>query len=104
MAETKSVNETVSDVQDVPETVDYIEYLGEEPHGTTFLTSHTLPRGDALWKRNKMTVSKAVTFERDPLGPPVGQSGNRLLVRVDDLPEGTLAVLEKSPGYKRVSE
>lgn len=87
-----------------PETVDYIEYLGEEPHGTAFLTSFTIPRGDALWKRNKVTVTKDVTWERDPLGAGIGQKGNRMLVRVEDLPDGTAAVLEKTPGFKRVSE
>jgi hypothetical protein len=109
MVETKQANvtaeaERVEDDAPVAETVDYIEYLGEEPHGVDFLTSFTLPRGDALWKRNKLNVTKEVTWERDPLGPGIGQKGSRMLVRVDDLPTGAAAVLEKTPGFKRVSE
>lgn len=83
---------------------EFIEYTGEEPHGTAFLTSHTLTKGDALWKRNKLTVTKDVTWERDPLGPGIGQKGNRMLVDVEDLPDGVAEVLAKTPGYKRVSE
>lgn len=87
-----------------PTTTDYIEYMGEEPYGVAFLTSHTLPRTDALWKRAGITVTKEVTWERDPMGPGIGQKGARMLVRVEDLPDGAAAVLEKTPGYKRVSE
>lgn len=83
---------------------EYIQYLGEQPHGTDFLTSHTLPRGDGLWKRAKITVTKDLTWERDPMGPGVGQRGNRMLLPVEDLPEGVAAVLEKTPGYKRVTD
>lgn len=83
---------------------DFIEYLGEEPHGTAFLTSHTLPKGDPLWKRNNVDDAKAATWERDPMGPPVGQKGNRFLVRTSDLSPAQVAVLEKTPSYKRVSE
>jgi hypothetical protein len=85
-------------------TVDYIEYLGEEPHGTAFLSSHTIPKGDGRWKRNKVDDAKDVTWERDPQGPPVGFKGNRFRVRVEDLSPAQVAVLEKTPGYKRVSE
>lgn len=96
----------LAEEESAPETteVEYIEYLGEEPHGTAFLSSHTLPRGDGLWKRNKLDVRKDVTWERDPYGPGIGQEGNRMLVRVDDLPAGTAEVLEKLPQYRRVSE
>lgn len=83
---------------------DFIEYLGEESFGTAFLHSHTIPRGDGLWKRNKLQVSRDVTWERDPMGPAIGHKGNRFLVSVEDLPEGTAQLLEKTPGYKRVSE
>lgn len=82
----------------------YIEFLGEEPHGTAFLTTHTLPRGDGLWKRNKLTVNKDIVWERDPMGPAIGQPGSRMLVPISDLPDGTLEILEKTPGYKRVNE
>ena len=90
--------------EEVPETQDYIEYLGEDPYGTAFLTAHTLPKNDGLWKRNKVTDAKSVTWERDPYGPGIGQKGNRMLVRVEDLSPAQVEVLEKTPGYKRVSE
>lgn len=92
-------NETASD-----KTSDFIEYLGEEPNGTTFLSSHSLAKGDPLWKRNGVEDAKAVTWERDPMGPPVGQKGNRFLVKTSDLSPAQLAVLEKTPGFKRVNE
>lgn len=82
----------------------FIEYLGEAPHGTAFLTSHTLPKSDALWKRNGVENPKEVTWERDPNGPGIGQKGNRMLVRVADLEPAQVAVLEKTPGFKRVNE
>jgi len=83
---------------------DYIEYLGEAPYGTDFLGSHTIPKGDGLWKRNSVTVTKDVVWERDPMGPEVGQKGNRMLLPVADLPAEVVDVLAKTPGYKRVSE
>lgn len=82
----------------------YIEYVGEEPNGTSFLTAHTLPRTDALWKRHGVQNAKEVKWERDPMGPAIGQKGNRFLVPVADLDPAQLAVLEKTPGYKRVSD
>ncbi len=96
-------NETASDKMP---TTDYIEYLGDpdSPHGVAFLTSHTLPKGDGLWKRNKVEDAKSVTWERDPLGPSIGQKGARMLLPVSDLTPGMVSVLEKTPGYRRVSE
>lgn len=89
-------------------TREFIEYVGDPNNaatvGTEFLTSHTIPKGDPLWKRAGVTVNKDITWERDPLGPAVGNKGNRFLVPVEDMPEGTAAVLEKTPGFKRVSE
>lgn len=82
---------------------DYIEYTGEEPYGTAFLSSHTIPKGDALWKRNGLQVTKDVTWERDPNGPAIGSKGNRFLVPLEDLPDGAAAVLDKLPNYKRVT-
>jgi hypothetical protein len=85
-------------------TTGYIEYLGEEPHGTAFLRSHSIPKNDPVWKRNRVEDAKAVAWERDPTGPGVGQKGNRMLVPIEDLTPAMVAVLEKLPGYKRVSE
>jgi hypothetical protein len=96
--------EVPTDDEQVPATREYIEYLGEEPHGTAFLTAHTLPKGDQLWKRSGLKVTKDVTWERDPYGPGIGQKGNRMLVAVEDLPDGTAEVLEKLPMYKRVND
>lgn len=87
-----------------PQTQDYIEYLGEEPHGVAFLTAHTLPKGDGLWKRNKVTVDQDIVWERDPMGPGIGQSGARMRLPVEDLPAGAAEILAKTPGYKLVSE
>jgi hypothetical protein len=85
---------------------EFIEYLGdpENPTGTAFLSSHTIPKGDGLWKRAKVSVSKDLTWERDPMGPGIGQKGNRMLLATSDVPPEALAVLEKTPGFKRVSE
>lgn len=83
---------------------DFIEYLGSDQYGTAFLTWHTIPKGDPLWKRNRLQVSKDIVWARDPMGPEIGQKGNRMLVAVEDLPEGTAEILAKTPGYKRVSE
>lgn len=85
-------------------TTDYIEYMGDEVHGTSFLTSHTLPAGDGLWKRNKVEGAKKLTWERDPMGPGIGQKGARMLLPVEDIDPAQVAVLEKTPGYRRVSE
>jgi hypothetical protein len=89
---------------ETPKTTEYDEYMGEEQYGTSFLQSHTIPKGDPLWKRNGVDDAKAVTWERDPQGPGVGQKGNRFLVRAADLTPAMISVLEKTPGYKRVSE
>jgi len=105
MAESKSaVPDSVElDDTDRVETQDYMEYLGEEPHGVAFLTSHTLPKGDGLWKQNKLTVTKDIVWEADPSGPAIGQKGRRMLVPLADLPDGVAKVLDKTPGFKRVT-
>lgn len=87
-----------------PETTEYVEYLGEKPYGVEFLTSHTIPKNDTLWKRSGVEATKDVTWERDPMGPGIGQKGNRMLVKTADLPDGARAVLEKTPGFKIVNE
>ena len=84
------------------QTTEYIEYLGDPVHGTAFLTSHTLPKGDALWKRNNVVASKDVVWERDP-NVPVGQK-SRMLVKASDLSAEQLDLLERTTGFKRVSE
>lgn len=88
---------------EVPTEREYIEYLGEEPHGTDFLTSHTIPKGDPVWKRFGLKPTKDVTWERDPFGPGIGQKGNRMLLSVEDLPDGVAEVLEQGQNYRRVT-
>lgn len=91
-------------------TKDYVEYLGDpaDPgaHGVTFLTSHSLPRTDPLWKRNRLEATdvKAVTWERDPNGPLVGFKGARFLLPIEDFTPAQVEILEKTPGYRRVTE
>lgn len=102
-ADEQDLAETQALQEEAETTKEYIEYLGEEPHGTAFLTSHSIPKGDPVWKRAGVSVSKDLTWERDPYGPPVGQKGSRMLLAVEDLPAGAAEALEKVPGYKRVT-
>jgi hypothetical protein len=82
---------------------EYLEYLGEEPYGTDFLGSHTITKGDALWKRYGVKPTKDVVWERDPLGPGHGKPGNRMLLAVEDIQPDVVPVLEKLPNVKRVT-
>lgn len=84
---------------------EYIEYLGDpaNPHGTDFVTSHTILKGDPTWKRLGVEVKKDLTWERDPLGPAVGFKGNRMLLPVSDLPAGVAEAIVKMPEFKRVT-
>jgi hypothetical protein len=96
--------ETRATAAEAPAT-EFIEYTGDGgPQGTTFLASHTIPRGDALWKRNGVTATKDVVWERSPDGPGVGFGKGVFRVPVSDLEPEQVAVLEKTPGFKRVSE
>lgn len=104
MAETNKAAVDAEPTKSEPKTVDYIEYTGDGgEHGVQFLTSHTIPKGDALWKRNGVEMTKDVTWERDPMGPGIGQKGNHFLVPVENLPADAVAVLEKTAGFKRVT-
>jgi hypothetical protein len=82
---------------------EYLEYMGEEPYGTAFLSSHTIPKGDPFWKRYGVKPTKDVVWERDPLGPGHGHAGNRMLLAVEDIAPELVPVLEKLPNVKRVS-
>ena len=101
--ESKGGEKAVTAEQDA-QTRDYLEYVGEEPYGVDFLASHTIPRGDALWKRYGVKANKDVVWERDPLGPGHGKAGNRMLLAVEDIQPELVPVLEKLPGVKRVNE
>lgn len=84
-------------------TRDYIEYKGDETFGTAFLTTHTIPKGDGLWKREGVTAPKDLVWERDPFGPALGFPGNKMRLAVEDIPADLLPILERIPGYKRVN-
>lgn len=101
MADTKET--TVAEAKEAPQT-EFIEYSGEAGISSHFLSSHTIPKGDSLWKRNGLKVTKDVTWERSPDGPAVGFGPGLFRVPVADLDPEAVAVLEKTPGYKRVSE
>lgn len=98
------VEAEAAEAEEAPATREYLEYVGDDPFGIQFLNSHTIPRGDMLWRRNQLTVNKDITWERDPTLAGIGQKGNRMLVPVEDLPKGAAEVLEKLPQYKRVNE
>lgn len=87
---------------------EFIEYLGEptEKHGVDFLHSHSIPKGDPVWARLGVDrPNKDLTWERDPLGKPIGFKGNRLLLSTEGLdPALVTALTEKVPGFKLVSE
>jgi hypothetical protein len=84
--------------------VEFIEYAGDPEHGTAFLTSHTLLAKDPMWKRNGVEMTKNLVWERDPYGPPIGNKGAKMRLAVSDIPAEALSVLEKTPGFKRVTE
>lgn len=94
--------------QPAAETHEYIEYLGdpENKHGTAFLGSHTITKGDPVWERLRVDKpSKDLVWERDPLGPAMGFKGNRMLLSTDGMdPALVTALTEKVPGYKLVNE
>lgn len=82
---------------------DFVEYLGEAPYGVDFLASHTLPRGDILWRRNKIDMDRDLVWERD-VTIPNGQPGNRMLLPTEGIPDAALDKLLEQPQYRRVSE
>lgn len=101
MAENKVAEEAA------PATREYIEYLGEQdsPHGTSFLTSHTLPKGDPVWDRLKVAKpSKDLVWRRDEFGPGIGNKGNRMLLDTEDLDPAIVKAVAKIPGFKVVNE
>lgn len=82
----------------------FMEYMGEEPYGTAFLSTHTIPKGDALWKRAGVdSPKKDLVWERDLYGPAIGSKGNRFLLPLADLTEDQAKALERA-GFKRVAE
>ena len=69
-----ATTETVAEEANVPSTHEYIEYLGDPdgPHGTAFLTSHTIPKGDTVWARLKVAKELGADYvidvnKEDPL-------------------------------------
>lgn len=82
-------------------TAEYIEYTGEEPHGNAFLSSHTVTKGDPLWKRTGVEIPADLVWERDP-SAPIGTK-TQMRVETKGLPPEAVAALVKLPGYKRVT-
>ena len=107
MADKTASTETVAEESAAVETNEYIEYLGEEdsPHGTAFLTTHTLPKGDSVWQRLRVDKpTKDLVWTRDEFGPKIGQKGSRMLLSTDGLDPRLVTALARVPGYKVVNE
>lgn len=91
--------------QEQPQAREFLEYTGEEPHGTSFLTSHTIPKGDPVWKRLGVKPTKDLVWERDPLGPGIGQKGNRMLLSTEGMDPELVAVIDdRFPNINRVTD
>ncbi len=103
MATTENTDAVAAEETTAEQPREYLEYMGEEPYGVDFLSSHTIPKGDPLWKRYGVKATKDVTWERDPLGPGHGQPGNRMLLAVEDIAPELVPVLERMPNVKRVT-
>lgn len=101
---TDVTDETVAE-ESAPETHEYIEYAGDEVHGTAFLTSHTIPKGDSVWKRLHVNApDEDLVWMRDEFGPPIGSPGSRMLLSTDGLSPSLVTALGKVPGYTVVNE
>jgi hypothetical protein len=85
---------------------EWIEYTGDpdSQHGTAFLHSHTIPKGDPVWKRLGVKPTKDLVWERDPLGPAIGSKGNRMLLSTEGLDRALVDAVAKIPGFKVVNE
>lgn len=96
---------TTSEAKESPKT-EFIEYLGDpgNKQGVDFLTAHSLPKSDSIFKRGKVSPTKDLTWERDPSGPAPGFPGARLLLPTEDLDPAVVALLKDTPGYRLVSE
>lgn len=102
-----AVNEEPVAEQSAPETNEYIEYLGDpdSPHGTAFLSSHTLPKNDTVWERLRVDKpSKDLVWNRDEFGPGIGRKGNRMLLSTEGLSPELVKAIAKVPGFKVVNE
>lgn len=100
-------NVTVAEESAPEPTNEWIEYEGDpdNPKGIDFLHSHTIPKGDPVWKRLGVKPTKDLVWERDPLGKPIGFKGNRLLLPTEGLdPSVVTALVENVPGFKAVNE
>jgi len=83
----------------------YIEYLGDEVHGTAFLSSHTISKSDSVWNRIQVDKpTKDLVWMRDEFGPAIGNKGSRMLLSTEGLSPDLVAGMGKLPGYKVVNE
>lgn len=89
--------------QQPAEVTQWVEYTGPEPHGNTFLTSHTITTKDPMWERERVAPPEEdLVWTRDPNGPAVGWPGNRMLLPADDLSDGVVNALLKVQGFQLV--
>jgi hypothetical protein len=102
-----ATTESKSEAAEAPQTNEFIEYLGDpdNPYGTAFLASHTLPKNDTVWDRLRVDKpGKDLVWNRDEFGPAIGNKGNRLLLSTEGLDPALVQGLAKVPGYKVVNE
>jgi hypothetical protein len=83
-------------------TKEFVEYAGDPQYGTAFLTSHTITKGDPLWKRNGVEVDRDLVWERDP-SVPVGHK-SKMRLSTEGLSADAVKALVSLPEFKLVSE
>lgn len=79
--------------------VQYLEYKGDPQYGTEFLTSHTIRPVDAEAAQWVTKLDSDITWKRRESGRFKG----RMLVKVDDLPEGVIEELADDPLFRVVT-
>lgn len=101
MTDTPETTDIVEDevtAEPTEEKVDYIEFVGQQPHGTEFYGAngtHTVTRSHLKEYHDVDLGAKEVVWKR-------GANG-RFLVPVNDISPEAVAVLEKDPLFKRVT-
>ena len=78
-----------------PQGTEYIEFVGQQPYGTEFTTSHTVSRKDLKDAYDIDLGTKEVVWTK-------GRNG-RFLVKASDMSPEAVEVLENDPMFKRVT-
>jgi hypothetical protein len=81
-----------------PEKTEYIEFVGQEPYGTEFISEHTVTRRQ-LRDAWDVAIPKDLKWTKTQGGPNAG----RMLVPVSDMTPEAAEGFEKDPMFKRVS-